>query len=343
MTIVAILRMVDVAEKAAKTLANEHGAEAEVIDPRTLRPLDLDTILDSVRKTNRCVIVEEGWPHGGVGANLAALIGEQAFDHLDAPIQRVTGADVPMPYARRLEQAAIPHPEHVVSAALATLEGGGVVATDIVMPRLSDSMEEGTILRWLKSPGDEVSIGEELVEIETDKANMVYEAPGAGTLVEILAQEGDTLPIGQVIARLGEAGEKPSQPAAVPAADGGSAEPRSPLPGGGRTSRRRRRSACSRGRAPLASSPSGEWKSQGVSAGPADRQGERAPARGHRRFGARGTDRQGRRRTGDRRRPGCRALPKRRRPRRRQLRPPRRPRGRASGPRPPREPSPRRS
>jgi pyruvate dehydrogenase E1 component beta subunit len=122
-TVVAILRMVDVAQRAARTLATEHGAEADVIDPRTLRPLDLDTILDSVRRTNRCVIVEEGWPHGGVGANLAALIQEQAFDHLDAPIQRVTGADVPMPYAKRLEQAAIPHPEHVVSAALAALEG----------------------------------------------------------------------------------------------------------------------------------------------------------------------------------------------------------------------------
>src|SRR5215216_5092149 len=122
-TIVAILRMVDVAQKAAKTLANEHGAEAEVIDPRTLRPLDLDPVLESVRKTNRCVVVEEGWPHGGVGANIAALIQAQAFDDLDAPIQRVTGADVPMPYAKRMEQAAIPHAEHVVSAALATLEG----------------------------------------------------------------------------------------------------------------------------------------------------------------------------------------------------------------------------
>jgi pyruvate dehydrogenase E1 component beta subunit len=122
-TIVAILKMVETAEKAAKTLANEHGAEVEVIDPRTLRPLDLDTILDSVRKTNRVVVVEEGWPHGGVGANLAALIQEQAFDYLDAPVQRVTGADVPMPYSKRLEQAAIPHSEHVVSAALATLEG----------------------------------------------------------------------------------------------------------------------------------------------------------------------------------------------------------------------------
>jgi pyruvate dehydrogenase E1 component beta subunit len=122
-TIVGILRMVDVAQKAAKTLANEHGVEAEVIDPRTLRPLDLDTILESVRKTNHCVVVEEGWPHGGVGANIAALITEQAFDHLDAPVQRVTGADVPMPYSKRMEQAAIPHAEHVVSAALASLEG----------------------------------------------------------------------------------------------------------------------------------------------------------------------------------------------------------------------------
>jgi pyruvate dehydrogenase E1 component beta subunit len=122
-TVVGILKMAQVAEEAAKTLANEHGVETEVIDPRTLRPLDLDTILASVAKTHHVVVVEEGWPHGGVGANLAALIQEQAFDELDAPIQRVTGSDVPMPYAKRLEQSAIPHAEHVVSAALATLEG----------------------------------------------------------------------------------------------------------------------------------------------------------------------------------------------------------------------------
>ena len=81
---------------------------------------------------------------------------------------------------------------------------------DIVMPRLSDSMEEGTVLKWLKSVGDEVAVGEELVEIETDKANMVYEADTAGTLTEIIAQEGDTLPIGEPIARVGDAGEAPS-------------------------------------------------------------------------------------------------------------------------------------
>ena len=122
-TIVGVLRMAHIAEQAAKTLANEHGIEAEVIDPRTLRPLDLPAILKSVEKTNRLVIAEEGWPHGGVGANIAALVQEQAFDHLDAPIQRVTGADVPMPYSKRLEQSAIPHAEHIVSAALAATEG----------------------------------------------------------------------------------------------------------------------------------------------------------------------------------------------------------------------------
>ena len=122
-TIIGISRMALTAEKAAEKLADEHEIDAEVIDPRTLRPLDLDTIVESVRKTNRAVIVEEGWPHGGVGANLATLITEQAFDYLDAPVQRVTGGDVHMPYAKRLEQAAIPHEEHVVQAALAALEG----------------------------------------------------------------------------------------------------------------------------------------------------------------------------------------------------------------------------
>ncbi len=120
-TIIGISRMAITALEAADILEAEESVNAEVIDPRTLRPLDLDTIIQSVQKTNRAVIVEEGWPHGGVGANLAALIQEQAFDYLDAPIERVTGADVPMPYSKRLEQAAFPHAEHVVKAALATL------------------------------------------------------------------------------------------------------------------------------------------------------------------------------------------------------------------------------
>ncbi len=120
-TVVGISRMARTAERAAETLAAEHGVQAEVIDPRTLRPLDLDTVLTSVAATNHCVIVEEGWPHGGVGANLSSLISEQAFDDLDAPVQRVSGADVPMPYSKPLEDAAYPHEAQVVQAALAVL------------------------------------------------------------------------------------------------------------------------------------------------------------------------------------------------------------------------------
>ena len=92
---------------------------------------------------------------------------------------------------------------------------------DIVMPRLSDSMEEGTILQWMKQVGEEVAVGEELVEIETDKANMAYESDLAGTLTEIVAKEGETLPIGSVIARVGDSGEGSAAGSAGPVAAGG--------------------------------------------------------------------------------------------------------------------------
>src|SRR3954471_19562278 len=92
------------------------------------------------------------------------------------------------------------------------------MATDITMPRLSDSMEEGTILKWIASEGDEVEKGQEIVEIETDKANMTYEADTAGTLIEIVVSEGETVPLGEVIARIGDASEKAKS-------NGGSAEP----------------------------------------------------------------------------------------------------------------------
>ncbi|MEI6447532.1 MAG: alpha-ketoacid dehydrogenase subunit beta [Actinomycetes bacterium] len=118
LTIVGISRMARTAEKAAERLADEHGISAEVIDPRTLRPLDLDSILASLAKTNRCMVVEEGWPHGGIGANIGALVQEQGFDDLDAPVMRVTGADVPMPYAKALERLAFPDVDRVVAAGL---------------------------------------------------------------------------------------------------------------------------------------------------------------------------------------------------------------------------------
>jgi pyruvate dehydrogenase E1 component beta subunit len=114
-TIVAWSKMVNVAMKAADQLAGE-GVSCEVIDPRTLRPLDEAPILESVQKTNRCVIIEEGWEYSGIGAQLAYLIHREAFTDLDAPVTRVTGADVPMPYAKNLEHMAMPSPSRVVAA-----------------------------------------------------------------------------------------------------------------------------------------------------------------------------------------------------------------------------------
>jgi pyruvate dehydrogenase E1 component beta subunit len=114
-TIVAFSIMVGVAMKAAEALA-EQGIEAEVINLRTLRPLDIGTVVESVKKTNRIVTVEEGWPYAGIGAEVNMQIIEQAFDWLDAPPVRVHGADVPLPYAANLEKLALPQPDWVVDA-----------------------------------------------------------------------------------------------------------------------------------------------------------------------------------------------------------------------------------
>jgi len=114
-TIVAFSIMVDVALKAAETLA-EQGISAEVINLRTIRPLDVETIIASVKKTNRVVSVEEGWPFAGIGAEIAMTVTEHCFDWLDAPPMRVAGLDVPMPYAANLEKLALPQPDWVVTA-----------------------------------------------------------------------------------------------------------------------------------------------------------------------------------------------------------------------------------
>ncbi len=114
-TVIAHSTMLHHALRAAETLDQE-GIDVEVIDPRTLRPLDVETLVASVRKTNRAVIVEEGWAFCGVGAQIATSIYEEAFDDLDAPIKRVTQADVPIPYNKRLERLSLPDPEMVVQA-----------------------------------------------------------------------------------------------------------------------------------------------------------------------------------------------------------------------------------
>lgn len=115
-TLVAWNKMVHVAMEAAAILEKE-DIEAEVIDPRTLKPLDEQMIVTSVEKTNRCVVIEEGWPYAGVGAEIAARISALAFDSLDAPILRVSSEDLPMPYAHNLEKEVLPSVDKVVRAA----------------------------------------------------------------------------------------------------------------------------------------------------------------------------------------------------------------------------------
>ncbi len=115
-TLVAHSRMTGFALEAAEELARQ-GIDAEVIDPRTIRPLDENTILASVAKTNRAVVIEEGWRFAGIGAEISARIMERGFDDLDAPVARVTGKDVPMPYAANLEAMALPSVAEIVEAA----------------------------------------------------------------------------------------------------------------------------------------------------------------------------------------------------------------------------------
>jgi pyruvate/2-oxoglutarate/acetoin dehydrogenase E1 component len=119
-TIVALSRLVDDALAAADRLAAE-GIEAEVIDPRTLVPLDLDTIVESVKRTNRLVVAHEAVEHGGFGAELVAEVQAVAFDHLDAPIQRVGAPFTPIPVSPPLEDAYLPGADEVYAAALKTL------------------------------------------------------------------------------------------------------------------------------------------------------------------------------------------------------------------------------
>jgi pyruvate dehydrogenase E1 component beta subunit len=117
-TIVGLSLTVGRALKAAELLA-EDGISTEVINLRSLRPFDTETLVKSIQKTNRLVCVEEGWPFAGIGAEVSAQMMEHAFDHLDAPVIRITGEDVPMPYAANLEKLALPQEKDIIEAAKA--------------------------------------------------------------------------------------------------------------------------------------------------------------------------------------------------------------------------------
>jgi pyruvate dehydrogenase E1 component beta subunit len=125
LTLVAYSRMSVVALEVARRLEQEQGISCEVIDVRSLRPLDRPTLIESVKKTSRCVVVEEDWYSYGVGAELVATIQEGAFDYLDAPIKRVAQAEVPLPYAKVMEQVALPKAQNLVSVIKSTLDASG--------------------------------------------------------------------------------------------------------------------------------------------------------------------------------------------------------------------------
>jgi len=123
-TITAFAKMVGFSLEAADILQKEYGISAEVINLRTLRPLDRDAIISSVKKTNRIVNVEEGWPQCGIGSEIAAILMESdAFDYLDAPMERITGADIPMPYAVSIERLAVPQVNNIVNGVLKACKG----------------------------------------------------------------------------------------------------------------------------------------------------------------------------------------------------------------------------
>jgi len=120
-TITAHAKMVGHSLQAAEILQRDHGISCEVVNLRTLKPLDRNTIIQSVKKTNRIVNVEEGWPQCGIGSEIAAILMEtEAFDYLDAPMERISGAEVPMPYSWAIEGLAVPQVENIISGVLNT-------------------------------------------------------------------------------------------------------------------------------------------------------------------------------------------------------------------------------
>jgi 2-oxoisovalerate dehydrogenase E1 component len=225
--------MVQRALEAAEVLAAE-GIEAEVIDPRTIMPLDIDTIVASVRKTHRLLIVDEAWAMCGLGGEIAQAINELAFDELDAPPGRLHTAPTSHPFAPVLERAMLvdtariaegvrdviagkpPVPDHWYTVGLksaapakpapvpakprpAVPAASAPTAGDdepITMPFGDLTVSEGTVVKWLKAVGDTVKEGELIAEIETDKAVVEIEAPVSGTLTAIDQPVGAVVPMG---------------------------------------------------------------------------------------------------------------------------------------------------
>lgn len=235
-TIVATGQQVAQAELAAATLATE-GIEAEIIDPRTIMPFDIDTVIDSIRRTHRLLVVDEAWAMCGLGGEIAQAVNELAFDELDAPPGRLHTAAVSHPFAPVLEQAMVINPERIAQAARDVIAGRPPVpqhwlsqsagrpaiaapvtpppapvvtaATPtpaptgdepILMPFGDLTVSSGTLVRWVRAKGDRVNEGDLVAEIETDKAVVEIESPATGILHSVEAEVGQVIAMG---ARIG--------------------------------------------------------------------------------------------------------------------------------------------
>ena len=223
-TVLAYGTMVHVALAAAE----ESGIDAEVIDLRTLLPLDIDTIVDSVKKTGRCVVAHEATRTCGFGAELAALVQEHCFYHLEAPIVRVTGWDTPYPHA--FEWAYFPGPQRVAdgtASALSKAEPDGPLRLQAARYRRGHA--EAEIVAWHVKPGDAIREEDPLVDVMTDKATVEIPAPVAGTVVALGGAVGEKRPVGSELVTLDVAGEG-NVAAGDPHATGALAPPAQPSP-----------------------------------------------------------------------------------------------------------------
>ena len=209
-TLCGIGRMTHVCLEAASSLAAD-GIDAEVVDVLTLAPLDENTILESVTKTRRLIVVDEDTPTASMARDIAARMADKAFDWLDAPIKTVTAPDTPVPFAAVLEAHYVPRsrPGHRRGQSVAW-KGDRVVPRPIVVPSMSMYATEVTLVAWLRHAGTTVKAGEPVAEISTEKATFELEAPVAGILHPI-AEVGVDLPVEAVMGYILADGEDPPE------------------------------------------------------------------------------------------------------------------------------------
>ena len=215
---------------AADALASE-GISAEVIDLRCLRPLDTATIVRSVSRTRRAVIVDEGWRSGSFSAEVAARLMEDAFWELDAPVGRVCSEEVPIPYPRHLEEAALPQAaEDRIGRAPGPRTLTDVAMGEFVMPSLGADMEAGILVEWLKRPGDAVRRGDIVAVVETDKGAIEVEIFEDAIIDRLLVDVGTKVPVGTPLASLRTMGQAASVAPATAAPPGAAAPAKEQAP-----------------------------------------------------------------------------------------------------------------